>query len=65
DGYMIYDITSYIQMGQEKEGIDAFLQMRESNVCPNEYTYVAVISGVANVARLDWGNQMHAHVLHI
>ncbi|CAA2952547.1 pentatricopeptide repeat-containing At3g47840 [Olea europaea subsp. europaea] len=58
-------ITSYIQMGQEKEGIDAFLQMRESNVCPNEYTYAAVISGVANVARLDWGKQMHAHVLHI
>ncbi|KAL2553051.1 putative pentatricopeptide repeat-containing protein [Forsythia ovata] len=58
-------ITSYVQMGQEKQGIDAFLQMRESNVCPNEYTYAAVISGIANVARLDWGQQLHAHVLHV
>ncbi|CAI9755852.1 unnamed protein product [Fraxinus pennsylvanica] len=58
-------ITSYIQMGQEKQGIDAFLQMRDSNVSPNEYTYAAVISGVANISRLDWGQQLHAHVLHI
>lgn len=58
-------ITSYFQMGQEKKGIDAFLQMRESNVSPNEYTYASVISGVANISRLDWGQQLHAHVLHI
>ncbi|KAL7104644.1 hypothetical protein ACP275_08G258700 [Erythranthe tilingii] len=55
-------ITTYVQTGQEKLGIVSFKRMRECDVCPNEYTCAAVISGIANMARLDWGQQMHAHV---
>ncbi|GFP92384.1 putative pentatricopeptide repeat-containing protein at3g47840 [Phtheirospermum japonicum] len=58
-------ITTYIQTGQEKQGINSFLQMRSCGVCPNEYTYAAVISGIANITRLDWGQQLHAHVLRV
>ncbi|KAI3450976.1 hypothetical protein Pfo_007641 [Paulownia fortunei] len=58
-------ITTYVQTGQEQQGIDSFLRMRECDICPNEYTYAAVISGISNIARLDWGQQFHAHVLQV
>ncbi|KAL3818781.1 hypothetical protein ACJIZ3_004686 [Penstemon smallii] len=58
-------ITSYVQTGQEQQGVDSFLRMRECGICPNEYTYAAVISGIANIARLDWGQQLHTHVLQV
>ncbi|KAK3034116.1 hypothetical protein RJ639_034468 [Escallonia herrerae] len=48
-------ITTYVQMGQGEHAIQAFLRMREADVSPNEYTFAAVISGCANVARLEWG----------
>ncbi|KAF5958300.1 hypothetical protein HYC85_005525 [Camellia sinensis] len=50
-------------MGQEDHAVRAFLRMRESEVCPNEYTFAAVISACANLARMEWGEQLHAHVL--
>ncbi|KAK6150647.1 hypothetical protein DH2020_015579 [Rehmannia glutinosa] len=58
-------ITTYVQTGQEQQGIHSFLRMRVCDICPNEYTYAAVISGIANIARLDWGQQLHAHVLQV
>ncbi|XP_057499234.1 putative pentatricopeptide repeat-containing protein At3g47840 [Actinidia eriantha] len=56
-------ITTYVQMGQENNAVQAFLRMRESEVCPNEYTFAAVISACASLARMEWGEQLHAHVL--
>ena len=32
-------------------------------MCPNEYTFAAVISACASLARMEWGEQLHAHVL--
>lgn len=58
-------ITTYVQMGQEEHTIEAFMKMKESDVSPNEYTFAAVISGAANLARIEWGEQLHAHVLRI
>ncbi|KAF5798641.1 putative tetratricopeptide-like helical domain superfamily [Helianthus annuus] len=57
-------ITSYVQTGQDHKAVNAFLRMRESEVIPNEYTLAAVISGCANTAQIDLGQQFHAHVLH-
>ncbi|XP_008447344.2 putative pentatricopeptide repeat-containing protein At3g47840 [Cucumis melo] len=58
-------VTTYIQMGKEECGLQAFKRMQASNVIPNEYTFSAVISCCANLARLKWGEQLHAHVLYI
>ncbi|XP_023544313.1 putative pentatricopeptide repeat-containing protein At3g47840 isoform X1 [Cucurbita pepo subsp. pepo] len=58
-------VTTYVQMGKEECGIQAFRRMKDSNVIPNEYTFAAVISGCANLARLKWGEQLHAHVLRV
>ncbi|CAA0839265.1 Putative pentatricopeptide repeat-containing protein [Striga hermonthica] len=56
-------ITTYFQTGEEEQGINSFSRMRACGISPNEYTYAAVISGVANIAKLEWGLQLHAHVL--
>ncbi|KAM1261766.1 hypothetical protein ACFX13_027695 [Malus domestica] len=57
-------ITTYLWTGQEDRAIKAFIRMQEAGVSPNEYTFAGVISGVASLARVEWGEQLHAHVLH-
>ncbi|KAK3224172.1 hypothetical protein Dsin_011197 [Dipteronia sinensis] len=58
-------ITTYVQMGQEENAFKAFIRMRESDVKPNEYTFAAIISGSANLSRIQWGEQLHALVLRL
>ncbi|KAF3440999.1 hypothetical protein FNV43_RR19285 [Rhamnella rubrinervis] len=58
-------ITTYVQMAQEEHAIEAFIRMQISGVTPNEYTFAAVISGCANLARIEWGEQLHTHVLRL
>ncbi|KAM3709604.1 hypothetical protein ACB098_02G185600 [Castanea mollissima] len=58
-------ITTLVQMGQEEHAIEAFMKMKESDVNPNEYTFAAIISGVANLAITECGEQLHARVLRI
>lgn len=56
-------ITTYTQIGEEENALRAFIRMQEIGVRPNEYTFAAVISGCANLARIEWGEQLHAHML--
>ncbi|XP_004289123.1 PREDICTED: putative pentatricopeptide repeat-containing protein At3g47840-like [Fragaria vesca subsp. vesca] len=58
-------ITSYCWTGQEDCAMKAFMRMQESGVRPNEYTFAAVLSGCANLARVEWGEQLHANVLRL
>lgn len=58
-------ITAFVQMAQEEHAIEAFIRMEKSGVSPNEYTFAAVISGCANLARVEWGEQLHAYVLRL
>ncbi|GMI79607.1 hypothetical protein like AT3G47840 [Hibiscus trionum] len=58
-------ITTYVQMGEDKNALEAFIRMRESGVSPNEFTFAAVITGCSGLVRISWGEQLHAHVLII
>lgn len=58
-------IASYVQMGQEENAIEAFVRMQKSGVMPNEYTFAAIVSAAANLTRIMWGVQLHAHVLKL
>ncbi|KAL5704694.1 mannan endo-1,4-beta-mannosidase [Ranunculus cassubicifolius] len=58
-------ISSYVQQGQCDLALQTFVQMRESGVSPNEYTFASIISGCANLAKVVWGEQLHAHVIHL
>ncbi|KAM1819346.1 hypothetical protein PS2_000998 [Malus domestica] len=57
-------ITTYVWTGQEDRAIKALIRMQEAGVSPKEYTFVSAISRVANLARVEWSEQLHAHVLH-
>ncbi|KAI3892415.1 hypothetical protein MKX03_012633 [Papaver bracteatum] len=56
-------IATYLQLGREEKAIQTFLQMRESDISPNEFTFAAVISCCAGLAKIEWGEQLHAHSL--
>lgn len=56
-------ITTYVQLGQEDNALESFLRLQELGVKPNEYTFAAVISAAANLAKIPLGEQLHAHVL--
>ncbi|GAV87755.1 PPR domain-containing protein/PPR_2 domain-containing protein [Cephalotus follicularis] len=56
-------ISNYVQMGQGEHAIEVFIRMQGSGVKPNVFTFAAVISGCASLARFEWGEQLHAHVL--
>ncbi|KAI3856490.1 hypothetical protein MKX03_023538 [Papaver bracteatum] len=43
--------------------LQTFLQMIESDISPNEFTFAAVISSCAGLAKIEWGQQLHAHSL--
>ncbi|XP_022751402.1 putative pentatricopeptide repeat-containing protein At3g47840 [Durio zibethinus] len=56
-------ITTFVQMGEEKNAFEAFIRMQEAGVSPNEFTFATVISGCSGLVRISWGEQLHAHVL--
>ncbi|XP_057421204.1 putative pentatricopeptide repeat-containing protein At3g47840 [Lotus japonicus] len=58
-------ITTYEQRGEEESAVGAFKRMRKSDVNPNEYTFAAVITACANLAIIEWGEQIHGHVLRL
>ncbi|CAK7339609.1 unnamed protein product [Dovyalis caffra] len=58
-------ITSNVQIGQEENAVKAFKRMRETDVNPNDFTFAAVISSCATLGRIEWGEQLHAHVLRL
>ncbi|KAJ8770722.1 hypothetical protein K2173_021369 [Erythroxylum novogranatense] len=58
-------ITTYVQNGQEENAVKSFKTMRETGVNPNEFTFAAVISGCATMGRIEWGVQLHAHIVRL
>ncbi|XXG59986.1 hypothetical protein AAC387_Pa04g1977 [Persea americana] len=58
-------IASYVQMGQEENAVQVFVEMIESGVSPNEFTFAAIISACSGLAKVEWGCQLHAHVLRL
>ncbi|KAF9596468.1 hypothetical protein IFM89_012173 [Coptis chinensis] len=58
-------ISSYVQIGREELAVQTFVRMRESGVCPNEFTFASIISACANLVRVYWGEQLHSHVIHV
>ncbi|KAK5784698.1 hypothetical protein V6Z11_A11G202200 [Gossypium hirsutum] len=56
-------ITTYVQMREDVNAIEAFTRMQEAGVSPNEFTFAAVIASCSGLVRISWGEQLHAHVL--
>eukprot|EP00253_Pinus_taeda_P006015 PITA_06015 len=56
-------IGGYVQNGYAEEAIKLFLKMLQSDVKPNPFTFSSALSACANMAVLEVGMQLHAHVI--
>ncbi|XP_039049233.1 pentatricopeptide repeat-containing protein At2g13600-like [Hibiscus syriacus] len=58
-------ITGFAQNSCGKEALDLFRQMLDEGVQPNAYTFVAVLSACADLALIEKGKQIHAHIVRV
>eukprot|EP01018_Ginkgo_biloba_P007965 Gb_22613 [translate_table: standard] len=56
-------IMGYVQDGHGEEALKLYLQMRQSGMYPNEFTFASVLSACANLAVLQQGKQVHTHII--
>ncbi|KAJ8773677.1 hypothetical protein K2173_005923 [Erythroxylum novogranatense] len=56
-------IARHAQSSQSTEALELFCQMREALVSPNQYTFASVLQACASLEALDFGKQIHCHVL--
>ncbi|KAJ8769143.1 hypothetical protein K2173_000918 [Erythroxylum novogranatense] len=56
-------ISGLAQNGHSHEALDLFKKMLEEGVCPNAFTFVAVLSACANLALVERGKQIHGHII--
>ncbi|GMJ04089.1 SLOW GROWTH 2 [Hibiscus trionum] len=58
-------IAGFAQNNCGNEALDLFRQMLEEGVLPNAYTFVAVLSACADLALIEKGKQIHAHIVRV
>ncbi|CAH8351654.1 unnamed protein product [Eruca vesicaria subsp. sativa] len=58
-------ITAYSRIGQEENAVNTFLQMRNSQVTPNEHKFASMFAACASLSRLVWGEQLHGNVFSL
>lgn len=58
-------IAGYSQEGHGEEAFELFSWMRREGQKPNEFTLASLLSVCGNMATLEQGKQVHAHVLSI
>ncbi|CAF1986316.1 unnamed protein product [Brassica napus] len=54
-----------IRIGQEENAVKTFLEMRNSDVPPNEQTFASAFAACASLSRLVWGEQLHDNVISL
>ncbi|KAJ9691029.1 hypothetical protein PVL29_013276 [Vitis rotundifolia] len=56
-------ISAYSQNSYPKETLELLIQMRRRGVRADLFTAIPAISSIAELKCLEWGKQMHAHVI--
>lgn len=55
-------IERYLQHGHSEEALKLFCQMQHTGLKPNETTFASIVSVCANLAVLEHGRHIHAHI---
>eukprot|EP00253_Pinus_taeda_P017920 PITA_17920 len=55
-------ITRYVQHGYSEEALKLFSQMQQTGLKPDEATFSSIVSACANLAVLEHGRHIHAHI---
>lgn len=56
-------IARLAQSDQSKEAIELFCRMRQAFVIPNEFTFASILQATATMGNLDFGMQIHGHIV--
>lgn len=56
-------ISAYSQNGYRKDSLELLIQMGRCRVKADLFTAIPAISSIAELKCLEWGKQMHAHVI--
>lgn len=56
-------ILAHTNLGQRRQAIFLYYQMKQSKVEPNEHIFVAVLKACSSIASLEEGKQIHAHII--
>eukprot|EP00253_Pinus_taeda_P002848 PITA_02848 len=55
-------IAGYVQHGYSEEALKLFCQMQHTGLKPDEATFASIVSACANLAVLEHGRHIHAHI---
>ncbi|CAL4900421.1 unnamed protein product [Urochloa decumbens] len=58
-------IFGHVQNEQGEEAVKLFSQLRASEVTPNEFTFVALVTVASNLASMFRGQQFHAQIIKV
>lgn len=56
-------ILAHAKLGHGAEVIKLYCQMQQSNIMPNEHTFVPVLKACSSIEALDEGQLVHAHAI--
>ncbi|KAJ4703111.1 Pentatricopeptide repeat-containing protein [Melia azedarach] len=56
-------ISAYSRSGCPKESLELLMCMGRSGIRTDFFTAIAAVSSIARIKYIEWGKQMHAHVL--
>lgn len=58
-------ISAFAKSNRQREAFELFLEMRESGIEPNEFTYVAILTACIRSLNLELGCQVHGLVIRL
>lgn len=56
-------IARYARLRHCEEALNLFMQMQQASVKPSKFTYANALSACAHLTALEWGMQIHAHII--
>lgn len=56
-------VDGYVEMDQLEKALNAFIDLRNSGIEPNEFTFSSLIKACANQAKLEHGSLLHGQVV--
>ncbi|KAJ7533579.1 hypothetical protein O6H91_13G055700 [Diphasiastrum complanatum] len=57
-------MAGYAQKGHGKEALVLYEQMKQESVKPDKVTYTVLLNACASIAALEWGKQLHTHIIN-
>jgi pentatricopeptide repeat protein len=57
-------IGMYVKCGSDKDAFDVYRHMQQKGVQRNNFTYMSILNACNSPAALEWGKEVHAHIMN-